>query len=87
MEHKLLLVNRSLCNMSGVVDVISFDTTEILLETDQGMLLIKGKDLHISRLSLEKGEIDVDGRLDLFEYSETSSYQAKGESFFKKLFR
>mgnify|MGYP000541487031 CR=1 FL=1 len=55
---------------SGVVDVLSFDVAEILLETELGMLLIKGHDLHVNRLSLEKGEIDIEGRIDSLTYSE-----------------
>ncbi len=48
--------------VTGVVDVLSFDLTEILLETDQGMLMIRGSDLHVNRLTLEKGEVDVEGQ-------------------------
>ena len=44
-SHKVLLNNRKTGNFSGVVDVLSFDVAEILLETEQGMLLIKGNDL------------------------------------------
>ena len=51
--HKIMLTNRRTCTISGVVDVLSFDMNEVLLETDQGMLMIKGKDLHVSRLSLD----------------------------------
>ena len=58
--HKLTLTNRNLANITGVKDVISFDVKEILLETEQGMLTIKGQDLHVKRLTLEKGEVDVD---------------------------
>ena len=54
-SHKVLLVNRKTGAFSGVVDVLSFDVSEILLETELGMLLIKGHDLHVNRLSLEKG--------------------------------
>mgnify|MGYP002769906639 FL=1 len=43
--HKVLLANRKSANFSGVLDVLSFDVNEILLETEQGMLLIKGNDL------------------------------------------
>ena len=50
--HKVLLANRKSANFSGVLDVLSFDVNEILLETEQGMLLIKGNDLHVNRLSL-----------------------------------
>lgn len=85
--HKLMLTNRRICNISGVNDVLSFDVSEILLETEQGMLMIKGSELHVSRLSLDKGEVDVDGRIDSFTYSETAGYGAKGESLLARLFK
>ena len=85
--HKLLLTNRRTCNISGVNDVLSFDVNEILLETEQGMLMIKGSELHVSRLSLDKGEVDVDGRIDSFTYSETAGYGARGESLLARLFK
>ena len=85
--HKLLLTNRRTCNISGVNDVLSFDVNEILLETEQGMLMIKGNELHVSRLSLDKGEVDVDGRIDSFTYSENAGYGAKGETLLARLFK
>ncbi len=85
--HKLLLTNRRTCNISGVNDVLSFDVNEILLETEQGMLMIKGNELHVSRLSLDKGEVDVDGRIDSFTYSENAGYGTKGESLLARLFK
>ena len=65
----------------------SFDVNEILLETEQGMLMIRGSELHVSRLSLDKGEVDIDGRIDSFTYSETVGYGAKGESILARLFK
>ena len=53
-SHKVLLANRKSGAFSGVVDVLSFDVAEILLETELGMLLIKGHDLHVNRLTLRK---------------------------------
>ncbi|MEZ3507201.1 MAG: sporulation protein YabP [Lachnospiraceae bacterium] len=85
--HKLMLTNRRTCSISGVNDVLSFDVNEILLETEQGMLMIKGTELHVSRLSLDKGEVDVDGRIDSFTYSENAGYGAKGESLLARLFK
>ncbi len=85
--HKLMLTDRRTCTISGVNDVLSFDVNEILLETEQGMLMIKGTQLHVSRLSLDKGEVDVDGRIDSFTYSENAGYGAKGESFIARLFK
>ena len=85
--HKITMTNRHLCLINGVKDVLSFDVHEILLETEQGMLTIKGDDLHVSRLSLDQGEVDVDGRIDSLTYSEVSGFGQKGESLFAKLFR
>ncbi|MBD5493585.1 MAG: sporulation protein YabP [Lachnospiraceae bacterium] len=85
--HKLMLTNRRTCTISGVNDVLSFDVNEILLETEQGMLMIKGSELHVSRLSLDKGEVDIDGRIDSFTYSETVGYNSKGESLLARLFK
>lgn len=85
--HKALLSNRKTASFSGIVDVLSFDVAEILLETEQGMLLIKGNNLHVNRLSLEKGEIDIEGRIDSLAYSEVKDYGKQAESFFGRLFK
>ena len=75
--HKLILNNRRTCNLTGINDVLSFDENEIILETEQGMLMIKGNELHVNRLMLDKGEVDVDGRIDSCTYSEQSNMAAK----------
>jgi len=85
--HKITLSNRRTCIVTGVVDVLSFDINEVLLETDQGMLMMKGKELHVSRLSLDKGEVDIEGKIDSLTYSEITGYGNKGESLFAKLFK
>ena len=85
--NKLMLTNRRTCTISGVCDVLSFDVKEVILETDQGMLMIKGEDLHVSRLTLDKGEVDIDGKMDSFTYSEVAGYGSKGESLLSKLFK
>ena len=60
---------------------------EIVLETEQGMLMIRGNELHVNRLTLDKGEVDIDGRIDSFVYSDTAASGEKQESFFARLFR
>ena len=85
--HKITLLNRRTCNLTGVNDVLSFDVNEIILETDQGMLMIKGSELHVNRLTLDKGEVDVEGKIDSFTYSDAGGSGHKGESFLTKLFR
>ena len=85
--HKVTMTNRRVCAINGVKDVLSFDIHEILLETEQGMLMIKGDELHVSRLTLDKGEVDVDGRIDSFTYSDVAVSGHQNESFLAKLFR
>ena len=85
--HKLILSNRRTGTITGVSDVISFDITEVLLETEQGMLMIKGADLHVNRLTLEKGEVDIEGRIDSLAYSEVTSFQKQSESLIGRLFK
>ena len=84
--HKIVLNNRNQGNLTGILDVISFDENTIVLDTDMGLLTIKGKDLHVNRLSLEKGEIDIEGRTDSLVYSAGGGAKS-GESFFAKLFK
>lgn len=85
--HKITMTNRRTCTINGVNDVLSFDIHEILLETEQGMLMIKGNDLHVSRLTLEKGEVDVDGKIDSLTYSDVAMGGQKNESLLARLFR
>ena len=63
-DHSLKLRDRRIRTVTGVQDIKSFDDKEILLFTKAGKLLIKGEQLHVKRLNLEKGEIDLEGRVD-----------------------
>lgn len=88
-KHELKLDDRRTGNITGVVDVVSFDTDMILLETSRGMLTIKGEELHVSRLCLEKGEVDVEGNFRTLEYSEDGDYGKKKKkgSLVRRLFQ
>ena len=79
--HRLTMQNRSTIQVTGVSDVIAYDPGEIILETSAGLLLIKGAELHMNHLSLEKGETGVDGRVDSLTYSEPMAVQGRPEAF------
>ena len=86
--HKVVLNNRRSGTVTGVLDVLSFDINEILLETEQGMLMVKGSDLHVNRLTLEKGEVDLSGKIDSIQYSDVSKGKgSQGESLLGRLFK
>ena len=84
--HKLIVNNRKTSMVTGVLDVLSFDLNEILLETEQGMLMVKGTDLHVNRLSVEKGDVDLSGNIDSSAYSGVNQ-GGQNESFLSKLFK
>lgn len=84
--HRAVLNNRRNALFSGVVDVISFDLSEILLETELGMLHVKGKDLHVNRLTVEKGEVDVEGRIDSLVYTDVGDFERGNQSLLGRLF-
>lgn len=86
-QQKMIVTNRSSCALNGITDILSFDVNEILLETNLGMLMIRGKDLHVNRLTLEKGEVDITGKIDSLQYSDMSKGNGQGESFFSRLFK
>lgn len=85
--HKLNINARKTVAITGVNDVLSFDAGEVLLSTEQGVLMIRGSELHVNRLTLEKGEVDIDGRIDSLTYSDNTSYGKSGESLFGRLFK
>lgn len=85
--HKLNINARKTANITGVNDVLSFDAGEVLLQTEQGILMIRGSELHVNRLTLEKGEVDIDGRIDSFTYSDTANGGKSSESLFGRLFK
>ena len=85
-SHKLILDNRKEASVTGVKDVISFDEKEILLQTADGKLQIRGSGLHVKGLNLEKGEATLDGHVDSLVYLSKDSPR-KEEPLFTRLFR
>lgn len=81
--HRLELVGREQLTISGVEDVERFDETNIIMSTSAGILVITGEDLHIGKLSLDGGELHVDGRVDSISYEEGGREQG---GFFRRLF-
>ena len=82
--HKLQLTDRREGNITGVKDVQSFDEKEISLVTEEGILLVKGEELHVTRLDLEKQEVDIGGKVDSLIYSQGTTKAKGGEGVLKR---
>ena len=81
--HRLELIGRDRLTVSGVEDVERFDETGIIMSTSAGTLVITGEDLHIGTLSLDGGELHVDGRVDSVSYEDDGAGRG---GFFSRLF-
>jgi sporulation protein YabP len=85
-DHDVIMRGRKLLEITGVKQVESFDNEEFLLETSMGFLAIKGQNLQMKNLDVEKGIVSIKGKIfDLVYLDEQHGEKAKG--FFSKLFR
>lgn len=82
-NHRLELSGREHLTVSGVEDVERFDETGIVMSTIVGTLVVTGENLHIGKLSLDGGELYVDGHIDSISYEDDT--QSRG-GFFSRLF-
>ncbi len=83
--QNLILENREKLNVSGVNDVLSFDDQVVIMETELGLLTVKGENLKINKLNIDTSEVIVEGRIDNLSYSE---HQTKSEGgIFGKIFK
>ncbi|MFR1509604.1 MAG: sporulation protein YabP [Acutalibacteraceae bacterium] len=84
LSHNLILKERKSLNISGVLDVDSFDDNAVVAYTDLGELTIKGSNLHINKINLDSGDLELDGEVYSLEYAEDRPAE---RGFFSKLFR
>lgn len=82
--HNLILEDRRSLSVSGVSDVDSFDETAVIVYTDKGELTVRGNELHINRLSVETGELLLEGNIVSLTYADE---MPKTAGFFSRVFR
>lgn len=70
LPHKMQLNERRELTMTGVTEVVSFDESAVVLRTSLGSLLIQGKQLQLKTLSLDGGQVAVDGTVSALVYEE-----------------
>lgn len=85
--QNLILENRGKLSISGVLDVLSFDDQVVILETELGLLTVKGENIRINKLSIDTSEVIVEGDIFSLAYSDKESEKAKGSSFMSKIFK
>lgn len=83
--HHVVLEERKNLTVSGVEDVERFDENTIVLSTSKGTLVVTGENLHIEKLSLDGGDLKVDGDIDALAYEDSGGGRSGG--FFSRLLR
>lgn len=84
--QNVILENREKLTITGVLDVLSFDDQIVILETELGLLTIKGENLRINKLSLDSEEVIIEGEIINLGYTE-KDLDRKNTSIFGKIFK
>lgn len=84
-EHDIVMRGRKTLEISGVKQVESFDNEEFLLETVMGYLSIRGQNLQMKNLDVEKGHVQIRGKVYDMTYIDEAPNKSKG--FFSKIFK
>lgn len=84
--QNLILENRGKLSISGVNDVLSFDDQVVMVETELGLLTVKGENIRINKLSIDTSEVIIEGDISYLAYSDKEMEKNKG-SLISKIFK
>lgn len=85
--QNIILESREKLTITGVLDVLSFDDQIVIVETQLGLLTIKGEDLRINKLSIDSSEVIIEGEIYNLGYSESSNVKKGSTSILGKIFK
>ncbi|MCL2753867.1 MAG: sporulation protein YabP [Defluviitaleaceae bacterium] len=89
-RHRLVVDKRESVHISGVLDVISFDEAQVICETDMGVLILSGFNLHVKSLNLESGVLEIFGGIEGINYENdvpAVGHHKKKSTMLKKIFK
>ena len=84
--QNLILENRGKLSISGVNDVLSFDDQVVMVETELGLLTVKGENIRINKLSIDTSEVIIEGDISYLAYSDKDVEKNKG-NLISKIFK
>lgn len=85
--QNLILENRGKLSISGVNDVLSFDDQVVIVETELGLLTVKGENIRVNKLSLDTSEVVLEGIISYLAYSDKDLEKNKNSSLLSKIFK
>ena len=85
--QNLILENRGKLSISGVIDVLSFDDQVVMVETELGLLTVKGENIRMNKLSMDTSEVIIEGDIPYLAYSDKEIDKNKGGGLLTKIFK
>ena len=85
--QNLILENRGKLSISGVNDVLSFDDQVVIVETELGLLTVKGENIRVNKLSLDTSEVVLEGTISYLAYSDKDLEKNKNTTLLSKIFK
>lgn len=82
-QHSIILDNRKKLCITGADDVLGFNEEVVNVNTTMGNLIVRGSSLHINKLSLETGEVEIEGAINSLQYTESKSSKSLMQRLFK----
>lgn len=86
-NHNITINDREDIKITGILDVLSFDEELVICQSDIGVLILKGTNLHINKLDLDNGILDIVGYITSINYEENHQLSKNHQSFFSKVFK
>ena len=83
--HNVIMENRKRVSLTGVLDIDSFNEQGVIVLTELGVLIVKGADLRINKLSVDSGDVSIEGEINSLTY--TDIHDKKTRSIIKSLFK
>lgn len=84
--QNIILENRKKLSISGVNDVLSFDDQVVIVDTELGLLTVKGENIKITKLSLDTAEVIIEGEISNLSYSQNNQ-EKNSSSLLSKIFK
>ena len=85
--QNIVLENREKLNVTGINDILSFDDQVVIVETELGLLTVKGENLRINKLSIDTSEVIVEGDISSLTYSDSKTLEKSKGSLISKIFK
>lgn len=83
--QNVILENRKKLTLTGIKDVLSFDDEIIVVESELGLINVKGNDLKVNKISIETGDVIIEGIIKMIEYSDKDILSK--QSLISKIFK